>query len=81
MRKVGRSPSRVSMTAIIEVVVVFPCVPATAIERRPRISAARIWARMKTGMPLAAAPATSAFDAGTAEEMTTASGVPTCSAR
>ena len=48
---VGSSPARSSTSAIIDVVVVLPCEPATAIENRSRISSASISARGITGMP------------------------------
>ena len=62
------------MTDTIEVVVVLPCVPVTAIPRRPFISAARTCARMRTGIPSDSACRTSGLSARMAEEITTASG-------
>ena len=48
---VGSSPPRSSTSAIIDVVLVLPCDPATAIENRSRISSASISARGITGIP------------------------------
>ena len=47
---VGSSPARSSTSAIIDVVVVLPCAPATAMPKRSRISSASISARGITGM-------------------------------
>ena len=77
---VGSSPARSSARAIIDVVVVFPCEPATAIENRSRISSASISARGMTGMPRRFASTTSGFVGRTADENTTTSASPTCSA-
>ncbi|MNC84683.1 hypothetical protein D3C83_02420 [compost metagenome] len=74
---VGSSPARSSACAIIEVVVVLPCDPATAIAKRRRISSASISARAITGMPCAAASTTSGFVRFTADETTTTSALPT----
>ena len=73
----GSSPLRSSTNAIIEVVVVLPCAPATAIENRIRISSASISARGMTGMPRRLASTTSGFDGRTADETTTTSASPT----
>ncbi len=57
----------------IDVVVVLPCVPATATERaRPQI-AASISARRSVGMPRSRAARSSMFVVGTAVEAVTAS--------
>ena len=77
---VGSTPARSSTSAIIEVVVVLPCEPATAIENRSRISSASISARGITGMPRRAASTISGFDARTADENTTTSASATCAA-
>jgi hypothetical protein len=45
MITVGSIPPASSIAAIIEVVVVLPCVPATAMRRLSRISSASISAR------------------------------------
>ena len=47
---VGSSPARSSTSAIIEVVLVLPCAPATAMPKRSRISSASISARGITGI-------------------------------
>ena len=54
--------------AIIEVVVVLPWVPATAIPRLRLISSASIWARCITGMPRSTAALSSGLTAGMVEE-------------
>jgi hypothetical protein len=56
-----------------EVVVVLPCVPATAMPCFRRISSASISARGTTGTPCSRAAATSGLSGGTAVETTTAS--------
>ena len=56
MTAVGSRPARSSTSAIIEVVVVLPCAPATAMPTRRRISSASISARAITGMPRDAGP-------------------------
>ncbi|CAM5373790.1 hypothetical protein STENM36S_00835 [Streptomyces tendae] len=55
----------------MEVVVVLPWVPATAIGRRPFIRAARASERCTTGMPSSAARASSGLSSRIAEETTT----------
>ena len=55
------------------VVVVLPCVPATAMPCLKRISSASISARGTTGMPRSRAATTSGLSAATAVETTTAS--------
>ena len=77
---VGSSPARSSTSAIIDVVVVLPCEPATAIENRSRISSASISARGITGMPRRCASTTSGFVGRTADENTTTSASPTLAA-
>jgi hypothetical protein len=73
----GSRPPRASTNAIIDVVVVLPWAPATAIENRMRISSASISARGMTGMPRRVASAISGFVGRTAEDTTTTSASPT----
>ena len=54
---VGSSPARSSTSATIEVVLVLPCAPATAIPNRSRINSASISARAITGIRRRAASA------------------------
>ena len=61
------------MAAISEVVVVLPCVPATAMPYFRRISSASISARGMTGILSARACTTSGFEYFTADEITTTS--------
>src|SRR6185503_19123125 len=77
---VGSTPARSSTTAIIDVVVVLPCEPATAIENRSRISSASISARGMTGMPRRVASTTSGFEGRTADDTTTTCASPMFSA-
>src|SRR5262245_7592618 len=77
---VGSRPPRSSTRAIIDVVVVFPCEPATAIAKCNRISSASISARGMTGIPLRSASTISGFVFRTADETTTTSASPTCPA-
>ena len=77
MTKVGSSPSREHITETMDVVVVFPWVPATATLRLPRISAASTCAREKIGMSCRCASFSSTLPAGIAADTTTASGRPT----
>ena len=65
---VGSSPARSSTSAIIDVVVVLPCEPATATENRRRISSASISARGITGIPRRCASAISGLVGFTADE-------------
>src|SRR4051794_20007716 len=74
---VGSRPQRSSTTAIIEVVVVLPCAPATAIENRSRINSASISARGMTGICRRVASTTSGLVGRTADETTTTSASPT----
>src|SRR5262249_19748151 len=73
MTAVGSRPARSSTSAIIDVVVVFPCAPATAIAKRSRISSASISARGMTGTWRRSASTTSGFVRLTADEITTTS--------
>jgi hypothetical protein len=66
-------PPAPSTAAIIEVVVVLPCIPATAMPYFSRINSASISARWITGIFLARASSTSGLLAGTAELVTTTS--------
>ena len=81
MTNVGSSPPSASTLATRLVVVVLPCVPATAIEYRKRISSPSISARFTTGMRCASAWATSGFSVLIALETTTTSAPATFSAR
>jgi len=65
------------MNATIDVVVVLPCAPATAMLKRKRISSASISARGITGIWRRIASSTSGFVAFTADEITTTSASPT----
>jgi hypothetical protein len=67
------------MAAINEVVVVLPCVPATATPHFMRMSSASISARGMTGTFNARACTISGFEYLTAEEITTTS-TPGCTA-
>jgi hypothetical protein len=78
---VGSSPARSRRTAIIEVVVVLPWEPATAIPYFRRISSASISARGMIGTWRRRASTTSGFEGFTAEDTTTTSVASTCSAR
>ncbi len=73
MTNVGSRPPSASTLAIRLVVVVLPCVPATAMPCLSRISSASISARGTTGMPRSRAAVTSALSAATAVETTTTS--------
>lgn len=68
----GSRPSAARETASIEVVVVLPWVPATAMGRVPSISAASASERCTTGMPSSAARTSSGLSGRIAEETTTA---------
>ena len=81
MTAVGSRPACSNTRAIIEVVDVLPCAPATAMPTRRRISSASISARAITGMPRARASAISGLSALIAEEITTTSAPPTFAAR
>ena len=81
MTAVGSRPACASITAIIEVVVVFPCAPATAMENFSRISSANISARGITGTFSRPASRISGLSGRTADEITTTSAPRTFSAR
>ena len=68
---VGSKPPASSSAATIEVVVVLPCVPATATQDFSRISSASISARRTTGMRRSSAAATSGLVRLIAVEVTT----------
>ena len=68
---VGSRPAAARTAATIEVVVVFPCAPATAMPNFRRISSASISARGITGIFSRCASTTSTLSCGTAEEITT----------
>ena len=59
--------------AIMLVVVVLPCAPATPMPCGPSISGPRKSPRFTTGMPAACAAITSGLSCGTAEEISTRS--------
>ena len=65
---VGRSSAWFQIWPIIEVVVVLPCVPATAMEYLSRISSPSISARRMTGIPRSTPASRSGLSFGTAEE-------------
>ncbi len=73
MTAVGSRPAMSSTSAIIEVVVVLPCAPATAMPWRRLISSASSSARGTTARPRSRAAAISGFVARTADEYTTTS--------
>ena len=73
MTMVGSMPASASTEARIEVVVVLPCEPATAMPYFMRISSASISARGITGMPRSRAETTSGLSGCTALEITTTS--------
>ncbi len=78
---VGSSPAVSNSAPIIEVVVVLPWVPATAIAHLRRISSPSISARRTTGMSRARASTTSGLSCFTAEDTTTTLALPRFSAR
>ena len=65
---VGSRPPASSRAAIIEVVVVLPCVPPTAIENCSRISSASISARRTSGSRRSRAATISGLSCFTAVE-------------
>ena len=67
----GSSPADCNATVSIAVVVVLPCVPATAIEVKPDISQASAWARAVTCMPRSLAATNSGLFSKIAEETIT----------
>ena len=71
--KDGSAPAASSITAIIELVVVLPWVPATAIVRWTPMAAARASERCRTRSPRARAAASSGLDSRMAVEITTVS--------
>ncbi len=78
---VGSRPACASTVATIEVVVVFPCEPATAtVCGFSRISSPSISARGMTGMERRRASSTSGLSPRTAVERTTTWAPETCSA-
>ena len=77
---VGSSPPASSSAATIEVVVVLPCVPATATQDFSRISSASISARRTMGMRLARAATTSGLSGLMAVEVTSTAALATLSA-
>ena len=70
---VGSKPPASIRAATIEVVVVLPWVPATAMQRLSRISSASISARRTTGSRCTRAASSSGLSRLTAEETTTTS--------
>ena len=68
---VGSSRASARTAPIMDVVVVLPWVPATAMPYLSRISSASISARGMTGMPRCRATCTSMLSRDTAEEYTT----------
>ena len=62
-----------SAAQVIAVVVLLPCVPATATTRLPRASSRQASSRFHTGIPLARAAATSGFASPYALDRTTTS--------
>ena len=77
---VGSYCAASSTAAIMEVVVVLPCVPPIAIAHLRRISSASISARRTTGTRRARASATSGLSVLMAVETTTTSAAPTFAA-
>jgi hypothetical protein len=78
---VGSMPAASSSAAHMDVVVVLPCVPPTAIAHLSRISSASISARRTTGSSRLRASAISGLLGFTAEEKTTTCASPRFSAR
>ena len=78
---VGSKPPLSRSVATIVVVVVLPCVPATATLERSRISSASISARRTTGKPRRRASSSSGLPFLIAEETTTTAASPMFSAR
>src|SRR5215471_7690397 len=72
----GSAPVSRSTVVIIDVVVVLPCVPVTAMTRRPNISEASAPARCSTRMPRRLASASSGFPARIALDTTSVSASP-----
>jgi len=78
---VGSRPAASSIAAHIEVVVVLPCVPPTAIDHLRRISSASISARRTTGRCRSRAARSSGLSGFTALETTTTPASPRFSGR
>ena len=78
---VGSTPPASRIAATIEVVVVLPCVPATATVDLSRISSASISARRTTGTRRSSAASTSGLPRLIAVETTTTAASPRFSAR
>ena len=81
MTNVGSRPPSASTDAIRLVVVVLPCVPATAMPCFRRISSASISARGTIGIPRSRAATISGLSGATAVDTTTASAPATFAAR
>ncbi len=73
MTKEGRIPASTRISESMEAVVVFPCVPDTARQRRVAQIAASISERGTTRMPRARASTSSGFSCWTAGEYVSAS--------
>ena len=67
----GSRPVSISASAAIDAVVVFPCVPLTAMVRFMRDSSPRRSPRWSTGVPASRAAASSGLSSGIAVETTT----------
>ena len=80
MTKDGSTPQACSATVVIDVVVVFPCVPATATARRSTMSEARAPERCRIRSPRRWASTSSGLSLRMAEEMTSVSASPRLSA-
>jgi hypothetical protein len=76
---VGSRPAASSIAATMEVVVVLPWVPPTAIDHLSRISSPSISARRTIGAKRSRAAITSGLSGLTAEEITTTWASSTCS--
>ena len=72
----GLRPASTSARASIELVVVLPCVPATAMVRRLEAMAGRISPRLTTGTPRSSAARTSGLLSRMADEMATRAASP-----
>src|SRR5205085_1587752 len=75
---VGSRPAAANASVTITVVVVFPCVPATATTVPPATAWLRASARRTTGTPRARARSSSGWSPGTAAVTTTARAPTTC---
>ena len=76
IRYAGSIPMRSSAWAIIDVVVVFPCAPPTAIVRFRRLICSSRSARGRSGSPRWCAATRSAFESGIALEWNTSTSSP-----